>query len=163
MFLFKKLKCLRDMQRTWWRTVATLHMWLRVFVCGLCWGINQGAPWPQTLLPMAPCFHLLYWYVYIRQDFYAKRSKFIKKTNLISVTKEVLNGYARVRLYVGVPLVRWVFIKRIARPSHESPAILFCTPELRWTPLSWGMVGCCKINSILANSQAQTRSLQGFP
>ena len=40
----------------------------------------------------------------------------------------------------------------IARPPHEPPAILFCTPGLASTPLSCGMASCWQINSILANS-----------
>ena len=38
-----------------------------------------------------------------------------------------------------------------ARPPCEPPTILSHTQELRWTPLSCGMVGCCQVNSNLAN------------
>ena len=38
-----------------------------------------------------------------------------------------------------------------ARQHHDPPAILSGTPELGWTTLSCGMVGCGQINSIWAN------------
>ena len=39
----------------------------------------------------------------------------------------------------------------IVRPPHEPPAILSRAQELRWTPLSCGMIGCWQINYILGN------------
>ena len=107
--LRKRPKCPWDMPRTWRRTAATPRMGLRVFVGGLWRCINHGVSWPRTLFSMAPRFQLLYWCVNIGQGFYAESSK---TTNLNSVAKVVLDGYARVRLYVRESFVRWVHIKR---------------------------------------------------
>ena len=51
----------------------------------------------------------------------------------------------------------------IARPPREPPAILSITPELGWAPLSCGMVGCCQINSILANIGLKNSDFKSVP